>query len=131
MNHRAVATFEIASWEQSVYDEPAEGPTLSRATVKKSFSGEVEGTSVAELLMCQADDDHAGYLGSERFSGAVGDRSGTFVIQHGGIVDGEHKTPFGQVVPGSGTGELTGLRGTVAFQHDEKGAIFTLHYHFV
>jgi hypothetical protein len=32
------------------------------------------------------------------------------------------------VVPGSGTGELRGLRGNVEFRHDENGASLTFDY---
>jgi hypothetical protein len=34
---RAASTFEITAWEETPYDEPAEGSKLSRATVKKIF----------------------------------------------------------------------------------------------
>ncbi len=34
----------------------------------------------------------------------------------------------GSIVPGSGTGELQGLRGEVRVEHDEQGARFTFDY---
>src|SRR5687767_9284360 len=104
MTTRATATFEIAGWEETAYDEPGDGPKLTRVTVRKRFRGEVEGESVAELLTCQAGDDGAGYVGSERVTGRVGGRAGTFVVQHGGTMDGDAQRPFGHIVPGSGTG---------------------------
>jgi hypothetical protein len=128
MTSRAAATFEITAWEETAYDEPAEGPKLVRATVTKTFRGDVEGESTAELLMCQAADGSGGYIGSERVIGRVGDRAGSFVVQHGGTVEGTTVKPFGSVVPGSGTGELRGLRGEARFHHDERGATFTLDY---
>src|SRR5688500_13708003 len=128
MTTRATATFEITGWDETAYDEPADGPKLSRATVTKRFRGGVEGESVAELLLCQAADGSAGYLGSERVTGRVGDRAGSFVLQHGGTVAGDEQRPFGHVVPGSGTGELRGLRGEARFHHDEHGATLTLDY---
>ena len=128
MNTRATAEFAITGWDETPYDEPAEGPKLTRATVRKTFRGEVEGESTAELLACQADDGSAGYVASERVVGRVGDRSGSFVLQHGGIRGGEAPRALGHVVPGSGTGELRGLRGEASFRHDERGATFTLDY---
>jgi hypothetical protein len=127
----ATATFAISGWDESVYDEPAEGPKLARVVVRKTFSGDLEAESVAELLTCVASDGGAGYLASERITGRLGERAGTFVVQHGGIQDGTVATPFGHVVPGSGTGDLTGLRGVAEYQHDEQGAIFRLRYEFV
>lgn len=131
MTTRATADFKIDSWEQSLYDEPAEGPQLGRATVKKSFHGDLEGTSTAELLMCGSPGGDAGYIASEKFTGTLAGRKGTFVMQHGGLAwkDGRLK-PFGNVVPGSGTGELVGLSGTLEYRHDEKGAVLTLDYRF-
>lgn len=35
----------------------------------------------------------------------------SFVIQHGGLVDGGEQSTFGTVAPHSATGELDGLRG--------------------
>jgi hypothetical protein len=128
MTQRAIANFEVTSWEQSTYDEPEGLPSLSRATVKKSFRGEVEGNSVAELLMCRPDDNSGGYIGSERIIGSVGGRSGSFVVQHGATQDGEQFEVYGRVLPGSGTGDLAGIRGAASFRHDRNGAVFTLEY---
>lgn len=130
MSSRATATFEITAWDESAYDEPDDGPKLSRATVKKTFKGEVEGESTAELLMCQAEGG-AGYLASELVTGRVGERTGSFVVQHGGINDGGATRTFGYVVAGSGTGALRGLSGEAAYQHDESGASFVLEYDIV
>jgi Protein of unknown function (DUF3224) len=103
------AEFEIAGWEQDDYDAPAEGPPLTRATVRKRFSGALEGESVAELLTC----GELAYTANERVSGALDGRAGTFVLQHGAWEGGQ----WGFVVPGSGTGELTGLRGDARLDH--------------
>ena len=126
-----IVPFEITGWEQADYDVPTDGIALARATVRKIFSGELRGTSVAELLLCAPDDAHAGYLGQERITGTLAGRDGTFVIQHGGIVDGPDQRPFGTIVPGSATGALRGLRGSVIFMHDEQGARVQIDYAFV
>ena len=55
-------------------------------------------------------------------------RRGTFVLQHGGVGDEQSQEAFGRVVPGSGTGELAGLHGEVAYAHDADGARITLTY---
>ena len=121
MSTRATGTFEITGWEETAYDETVDGPKLSRATVRKTFRGDVEAESTAELLMCRAEGG-SGYVASERIVGRIGEWMGSFVVQHGATGGDETKT-FGAVVPGSGTGELRGLRGRVAYHHDEHGAI--------
>ena len=96
--------------------------------MKKVFRGELEGESEAELLMCQAEDGSAGYVAMERVKGRIGELSGSFVIQHGGIHGGEGDQTFGYIVPGSGAGALQGLRGTAAFRHVGDSATLTLTY---
>ena len=126
---RITEAFEVTGWEQTVLDELAEGPPRSRATVTKTFSGGLEGASAAVVLVC----GEAAYTAQERFDGRIGDRSGTFVIQHGAVTgeaadaEGRPVSP-GVVVPGSGTGELAGITGTVTFRHDETGAVFMLDF---
>jgi hypothetical protein len=117
---RVVVTFEITGWDETTYDAPAEGPPLVRASVRKRFSGPLEGTSAAKVLIAGRE----GYLACERVDGVLEGRRGTFVIQHGGV--GERA--FGHIVPGSGTGALEGLAGEAVFAHDEDGARLTLSY---
>jgi hypothetical protein len=68
----------------------------------------------------------AGYLVSERLIGQLEGHPGSFVVQHGGLMSPD-TTPqtFGNIVPGSGTGELTGLTGTVEIGDSHT---FTLTY---
>jgi hypothetical protein len=93
--------------------------------VRKTFRGGLEGESVAELLMCQADPSDlaagAGYVASERFEGRVDGRAGSFVMQHGGLSGEGTPRTFGHIVPGSGTGDLAGLRGAVEIAVDADG----------
>jgi hypothetical protein len=103
------ATFEITSWDQEDDDTPADGPPLTRATVRKRYAGVLAGEGVAELLTC----GELAYTANERVTGTLDGRSGTFVLQHGAWEGGQ----WGFVVPGSGTGELAGLRGDARLEH--------------
>jgi hypothetical protein len=114
------ASFEIMHWDETTYDAPEKGPPLVRASVHKRFSGPLQGTSTAEVLIAGRE----GYLAAERVDGALEGRRGTFVIPHGGIGD----RAFGHIVPDSGTGELEGLSGEAVFAHDDTGARLTLSY---
>lgn len=130
MSLHAEATFDIDAWQEAAYDAPEAESKLLRATVHKTFHGEVEATSTAELLMVRAGEDGGeGYVATERITGKVGDRAGSFVVQHGGIFSRQlHQ--FGFIVKDSGTGELQGIVGTCHYQHDEAGARFSLDYDF-
>jgi len=127
MTMRAVSAFDVTGWDQTPYGDKTDGPALSRATVKKTSRGDMEGESTAELLMCQADTSDlnagAGYVASEQVTARLGDREGTFVMQHWGLSGGgEPPRTGGHVLPGSGTGELAGLTGTIEISVDADGA---------
>ncbi len=131
MPTHAEATFKIMSWEQVDDDAPTEGPKLGRATVKKTFAGDIVGESTAELLMSGAGGDEAGYVAMERITASVKGRAGTFDLQHCAQMGGTDPRTYWLIVPGSGTGELRGIRGEARYQHDDGGARITLDYDIV
>jgi Protein of unknown function (DUF3224) len=132
-NGRAHATGKIAvkTYQQTPYDQPGEGPVLSRIHVDEEFSGDIEGTGVVEFLQAQVSEDAASFVGIERVTGSVGGRSGTFLLQDQGTLKGTTVSGEWLVVPGSGTGELAGLRGRGGFTAElGQGADVTLDYWF-
>ncbi|MDR7304631.1 DUF3224 domain-containing protein [Haloactinomyces albus] len=104
------APFEITEWDEIVYEEPGEGPKLTRITIRKRYQGAIEGSGVVEVLTAQGTAG-AGYVASERIEGTLDGREGTFVIQHGGLAEGTNQSSYGNIVPASGTGRLTGISG--------------------
>jgi hypothetical protein len=83
--------------------------------VKKSFQGDIVGESSVAYLMSYGEDGSARIVGMERIIGRIGERSGSFVLQHDGTFEGGTVTMTLVVVPGSGTGDLRGLRGDGGF----------------
>lgn len=128
-----VAPFSVTQWDPSTTDEPADGPALSRVSLTKTFEGGFVGEGTGEGLFCGLADPAAGagYLVNERLSGRLGDREGTFVIQHGGLMGaGTPPHTFGSVVPGSGTGGLRGIGGTVEIAQPDGQHTMTLDVAF-
>ena len=109
------ATFKIVSWDEEPFDEPEDGPQLTRAHVKKSFHGDVSGTGNLMYVMTHLDSGTASFSGFEKVVGSLDGRTGSFVLRHTGSYDGEKATVEYEVVPGSGTDELAGLSGTGGF----------------
>jgi len=109
------AKFKIISWDEEPFDEPADGPKLTRAHVKKSFHGDLTGTGNLMYVMAYLDGGSASFSGFEKVVGSLGGRTGSFVLRHTGSYDGEKATAECEVVAGSGTDELAGLSGTGAF----------------
>ncbi|MEO6297919.1 MAG: DUF3224 domain-containing protein, partial [Dokdonella sp.] len=62
------------------------------------------------------------YVALERVSGMLHGRQGSFVLQHSGTMDRGAPTLSVSVVPDSGTGDLTGLSGSMQIVIAEGGA---------
>ena len=129
--NRATGTINVKIWEPVPYDQPGDGPTLVRIHVEEDFSGDIEGSGVVEFLQAQMADDAASFVGIERVKGRLASRSGTFLLQDQGTLKGTTVSGEWFVVPGSGTGELSGLRGEGSFTAQlGQGADITLDYWF-
>jgi Protein of unknown function (DUF3224) len=132
MSTRATGTFKIQGWDEKPYDEIEGGRKLTQASVKQAFAGDVEGEGAVEWLMCYRPDQTAEFVGLQRIVGQIGGRSGSFVLlQTEGTFDGVKAEGRLSVVPGSGTGELEGLRGGGEFSAPRGGEpSISLEYDF-
>ena len=120
------STFEIKGWDVADTGGVDDLADVGRATIRKSFAGELEGSSVGYGLLLQTPAETGGYVVIERVTAKADGREGSFVIMHYGVRDASGGGPWhGDVVPGTGTDGFVGVTGTFAIQHDEKGALFT------
>jgi len=128
---RADAVITVRTYQPSTYDGPAEGLELSRIHVEESFAGDIAGDGVVEFLQAGRADGSASFVGIERVVGELGGRRGTFLLQDAGTVQDHIVSGDWFVVPGSGTGELAGLRGEGGFRANlGEGAQVYLDYWF-
>ena len=123
--------FQVTGWEPD--PAPLElgeaGPVaFGRVTLRKTFSGELQGSSVVTMTSAAVGEAPVGYSALELVTGVLEGRSGTFVLQHSGVVDDGAPSPSGLVLPGTGTGGLSGLRGTLTIEHDATGPVLHLDY---
>jgi Protein of unknown function (DUF3224) len=127
----ASGTIDVKTYEPTPYDQPADGPALVRIHVVEDFSGDIQGEGVAEFLQTTRGEDEASFVGVERVTGTLAGNSGTFVLQDEGTLKGSTVSGNWFVVPGSGTGELRGLRGEGGFTAQlGQRADITLDYWF-
>ena len=129
MRTRATATIEGRGWDEQPYDE-RDGVKLARASVRQAYHGEIEGEATLEYLMVYRTDGAASFVGLERVVGRVGGRSGSFVLQSSGVWQHGVAKAAQSVVPGSGTGELRGLRGEGGYEATHDHHPTTLEYWF-
>jgi hypothetical protein len=113
----ALTKITVQSAEAKPYDQ-TDSPTLVEINLRETFTGEVEGESTVRALQVRRVDGSASMVSVQRFSGKLGGRQGTFVLQGSEIVEGGKIKATWFVVPKSGTGDLIGLRGEGGFEGD-------------
>jgi hypothetical protein len=111
---KATATLTYTSWDEETYATTGAGK-LTRASVKQTAAGDIDGDASAEWVMAYRADDTADFLGLQRVDGRLGGRSGSFVLESRGTFDGKEARGSLTVVPGSGTDELAGISGSGEF----------------
>ncbi|MCW5321934.1 DUF3224 domain-containing protein [Verminephrobacter aporrectodeae subsp. tuberculatae] len=126
MNRKSA--FKITRWEE-VENDHWEGGKLTRTLATKEFTGEFEGTAVLEAIMLRlsGEDGVMSYVGVERIQCTIEGREGTFILTHHAEARHDGRQATWKILPGSGTGGLTGIHGSgsITPNHD-----FILTYAF-
>ena len=115
------ATFEVSAWEEVPFDEAVGVAKLTRASVAKKYTGDIDGTSITEWLMAYDPDKTATFVGIERVRGTIAGRNGSLVLQHVGTF--ENGAATAKLVVVSGTNELKGACGSGSFKADPAGSV--------
>lgn len=127
---RAEAKITVQSSQAKPYDQTT-SPALIEVRLTETFTGDIEGESPVRALQVLRDDQSACLVSVQRFRGKLGGHEGTFVLQGSEIVENGKIKATWFVVPGSGTGDLFGLRGEGGFEGQfGKGSDGTLDYWF-
>ncbi len=130
MHTRAAAKVTVQASKATTYDQSA-SPALVEISIEETFTGDIDGQSPVRALQVRRDDRSASMVSVQRFQGKLRGRQGTFVLQGSEVIEGGKIKATWFVVPGSGTGELSGLRGEGGFEGDfGKGSDATLDYWF-
>jgi hypothetical protein len=109
--------FELKLTPQPLEDKVGD-PTIGRISIDKQFHGDLEGPSKGQMLTATTEvKGSAAYVAIERITATLhtpnGPRSGTFALQHTGIMTRGEPQLSVAVVPDSGTGQLVGLTGNM------------------
>ena len=98
-------------------------------SIDKTLQGDIEATSKGEMLTAGTSvKGSAGYVAIERATGTLHGRSGTFVLQHSGIMTRSAPHLIVTVVPDSGTGQLAGLSGTMTINIVDAKHLYDFDY---
>jgi len=126
MANKATGTFEV----KLTPEEDRSGEAIvGRMTIDKQFQGDIEGTSKGLMIMAgTAVQGSAGYVALEKVTASVNGRSGTFYLQHNGIMNRGEGQLSVVVIPDSGTDGLTGLSGTFGIKIDNGTHFYDFEY---
>ena len=107
-----ITRLKITSWDETVTAE-FDGSKITRAAVElaEGVDGLTGGTS--ESVMYYRPDGSSDYVTVIRLTGVLDGRAGSFVASGHGGFDGTTAASTSDIVPGSGTGELAGISGTL------------------
>ena len=124
----AKGSFEVQMTPQPG-DETAGGVTLGRFNGDKQFHGDLEGTSKVQMLGATTSvKGSAGYVAMERVTGTLAGRAGSFVLQHSGIMNRGDFQLSVTIVPDSGSGQLTGVYGSMTIEITAGKHFYDLAY---
>ena len=124
MAPHASGTFDVKIIPLALDDKAADA-TLGRMSIDKQFHGDLGGTSKGQMLTATGEmKGSAVYVATERVSGKLGGRSGTFLLAHRGVMNRGAQQLEIAVVPDSGTGELQGLAGRLSINITPDGKHF-------
>jgi hypothetical protein len=123
MTHHASGAFDVKVTPQKPDTQIARTANLGRLTIDKRFHGDLEASGRGEMLAAQTDvKGSAGYVALERVTGKLQGRSGSFVLLHSATMRRGAPESTVTVVPDSGTGELTGITGSMRITVAADGA---------
>jgi hypothetical protein len=121
------------SFDLSIKAPPAgEGAgrlAVGRMLIDKQYHGDLIGVGQGEMLSAgNPAAGSAGYVAIEHVTGTLGALSGSFALQHAGVMhDGSSQLAI-SIVPGSGTGDLAGIEGTLKIDIVERKHFYELEY---
>ena len=110
---RATGQFNVKLSPQSSETE-ADASVLGRQTIDKQFEGDLVASSKGQMLAAGTQTKgSAGYVAIEKVTGTLNGREGSFHLQHSGTMNRGVPSLSIVVIPDSGSGELTGLSGSM------------------
>jgi hypothetical protein len=94
-------------------------------SIDKQFDGDLEGFGKGQMLTgMTAVKGSAGYVAIERITGTLAGRTGSFTLQHSGVMNKGVPSLSITVIPDSGTDGLTGIAGAMAIDIKPNGDHF-------
>jgi hypothetical protein len=121
--------FDVTVKPMGAYAQGRDEINLGRMSIDKTFSGELDASSKGEMLSAMTPvQGSAGYVAIEQVTGSLSGKQGSFVLQHFGTMHNGKNRLVLEVVPDSGSGELSGLTGEMEIEIEEGQHYYVFEY---
>ena len=128
MQH-ATGTFDVKIAPQKPDNPIEEASGLTRMTLDKQFHGDLEAVSKGEMLsILDRGTNSGGYVAMERVTGTIQSLTGSFAMQHNATMTSGAPALNIVVVPGSGSGELAGISGSMNIRIENGQHFYDFEY---
>ena len=126
---KVTGEFQVKLQPLEFYAKGAEGINLGRMSLDKTFTGALEAISKGEMLSAMTSTKgSAGYVAIEQVIGSLSGKSGSFVLQHFGTRNRGKDNLILEVVPDSGSGELSGIAGKMLIKIENGKHFYEFEY---
>ena len=129
MTQHASGPFDVKLAPQKPDNPQAEEAKLGRMSLDKEFHGDLEASGKGEMISLMTETQgSAVYVAIERVTGKLHGRTGSFALHHTGIMTRGEPQLTVRVVPDSGSGELTGITGSMNIKIEGKKHYYEFDY---
>lgn len=112
MTSLASGSFDVKITPDSPGEREGRTP-VGRMLIDKQYRGPLVGSGQGDMLTAgNPASGTAAYVALEHVTGTLDGKQGGFVLQHAGTMQAGAQQLTINIVPGSGTGELSGITGT-------------------
>ncbi|MBU2883283.1 DUF3224 domain-containing protein [Psychrosphaera sp. B3R10] len=122
MTANLTGQFTIAGWQEEPKFQNDAGHKVSYADIKQTYTGDIEGSSVVQYLLCYTSATHALFTGFEVITTIVDNVESTLTISHTGEFSAGVASSTFIVVENTGTGAFANATGQGSFGAGEAGS---------
>ena len=127
----AKGTFAVTITPEHQGVAPLGGTPTMRMGLSKTFTGDLVGTSEGTMLSAGSltPGNAAAYVAIDQVTGTLAGKAGGFMLVHRGTIDKSGASDLSVIIaPGSGTGALEGISGSLAIERKDGQHFYDLAY---
>ncbi len=124
---KAIGEFDVDLVVQSDAEFEA-----GRITIDKVYRGDLVGVGKGQMLSKRTEvQGSAGYVAIEQVEGTLEGKSGSFTLQHSGLMTRGEQSLTVTIIPDSGEGDFKGISGSLDIIIEEGKHFYKMDYFFV